>query len=117
MIVSETTSSLNSNVPSTQSIKFVCNWSGDGGSSKIRSAAYRGSRFHDSCVRTHLHYLFSCFCQYFCLTVCCLFVEINLTFIQKSCVLQKRLFFSNKINFYIYEIGFFLHKIIFANQS
>ena len=114
MIVFQTTSSLSSNVPSTQSLKFVRRWSGDGVIQNPCSCV-QGEEIC-TCVRTHLHYLFSCFCQHFCLIVCCLFVEINLIFIQKSCVHLKRLFFSNKINFYIHEINFFLLKVIFANQ-
>ena len=68
------------------SIKYVRNWWGDeewgggGGrrSSKTRRAAYRRRRCHVSCVRTHLHYLFSCFLQRFCLIVSC-FICRNLT--------------------------------------
>ena len=44
-------------------------------------------------------------------------LRFNLTFIQKRYVRQKRLFFSNKINFCRHEICFFLLKIIFANQG
>ena len=43
------------------SIKHVHNWWGNGGPSKMRTAAYRGRRCQASCVRTHLHYLFSSF--------------------------------------------------------
>ena len=40
------------------SIKYVHNWWGDGGSSKMRTAAYKGRRCHVSSVHTHLRYLF-----------------------------------------------------------
>ena len=44
------------------STKYVCNWWVDGrGSFKMRTAVYIGKKCHTSCVRTHLHYLFSCF--------------------------------------------------------
>ena len=51
---------------------------GGGVSPKMRKAAYRGRECHASCVRTHLHYLFSCFWQHFCLIVSC-FICRNLT--------------------------------------
>ena len=88
-------------------IKYVRNWWGDGGSSIMLTAAYRGRVCHASCVRTHLHYLFSCFCQQFCLIMSC-FICTNLilaTFIQRRCIRQKRLFFSNEINFCRHEIS------------
>ena len=44
-----------------------------GGSSRMRTAAYRGRRCHASCVCKHLHYLFSCFWQRFCFIVSCFF--------------------------------------------
>ena len=44
---------------------------GDGGSPKMRRAAYRGRGCHTLCVRTHLHYLFSCFWQHVSLIVTC----------------------------------------------
>ena len=47
-------------------------------SSKMRTAAYGGGRCHPSCARTHLHYLFSCFWQHFCLIVS-FFICRNLT--------------------------------------
>ena len=40
-------------------------------------------------------------------------LEFNLTFIQKNCVPQKLLFFSNKINFCRHEISFFYLKLFF----
>ena len=42
-----------------------------GGTSKMCTVAYRGEGCHLSCVRTHLHYLFLCFWQHFCLVVSC----------------------------------------------
>ena len=60
------------------SIKYVRNWWGDGGSSIMRTAAYRERGCHASSVRTHLHYLSSCFCQHFCLIMSC-FICTKLT--------------------------------------
>ena len=83
------------------SIKSVRNWKGGlgGVSSKMRKAAYRGRECHASCVRTHLHYLFSCFWQHFCLIVSC-FICRNLTLsLIKKDVFIRTVIFSNKINF------------------
>ena len=64
------------------SFKYVGNWNlvEDGGSSKMRTTAYKERGCHGSYVRTHLHYLFSCFWQHFCLTVTC-FICRNLTYL------------------------------------
>ena len=43
------------------SIKYVRNWWGDSGSSKMRKSTFRGRGFDVCCVRTYVHYLFSCF--------------------------------------------------------
>ena len=50
--------------------------------------AYTGRRYHALCVRTDLHYLFSCFWQHFCLIVSS-FIRRNLTFMQKRCVVRN----------------------------
>ena len=73
---------------------------GDGGRGVIKNAysCVDGRGCHASFVRTHLHYLFSCFWQYFCLAVSC-FICWNLC--------EKRLFFYNKINFCRQEISLF----------
>ena len=65
---------------------------------------------HVSCIRTHLHYLVSCFWQHFFLTVS-YFICRNLTYLypEKS-VCQKRLFFSRKINFCRHELSSFYLK-------
>ena len=57
------------------SIKHLCNW-GNGGEvhPKCVQVRKRGEVYHASCVRTHLRYLFSCFC----LMVSC-FICRNLT--------------------------------------
>ena len=72
---------------------------GGGGRSVMRQAAYAaysGKGCHASCVRTHLHYLFSCFWQHFCLTVSC-FICRNLTLpLLKKDVLIRRGYFSPK---------------------
>ena len=99
------------------SIKYVHNWRGDkGGSDEMRTSAYRGRGCHGSCVRTHLHYAFSCFWQHFCLIVYD-FICRNLTLpLFKNDVCQKRLFFSNEINFCLYEISFFNLKLFFRTK-
>ena len=43
-------------------------------------------------------------------------LKFNLTFIQKRCICQKRLFFSNKINFCHHEISFFNLKLFFRTK-
>ena len=42
--------------------------------------------------------------------------EFNLPFIQKGCVCQKWLFFSNEINLCSNEISFFYFKLIFRTK-
>ena len=42
--------------------------------------------------------------------------KFNLTFIQKGCVCQKWLFFSNEINFCCNEISFFYFKLFFRTK-
>ena len=90
------------------SIKYVCNWWGDGGHPKWRTAAYR-RRCHASFVRTHLHYLFSAFWQYFCLMVS-RFIKIK--FKKQS----EWLFFSNEINFCRHEISCFYLKLFLRTK-
>ena len=76
------------------SIKYVRYWWGNGESSKMRTAVYRGSECHASCLRTHLHYLFSCFWQHFCLKVSC-FIFKNLTLpLLKKDVFVRNSYFS-----------------------
>ena len=60
-----------------------------GWSSKMREAAYRRKDCHASCVRTHVHYLFSCFWQHFCLIVYCFICKnITLSLIKKKMCLS-----------------------------
>ena len=66
----------------------------DRGSSEMRTAPYRDRGYHASCMRTHLHYLFSWFGQHLCV-------------LAARGVCEKRLFFSNKINFCCHEISFY----------
>ena len=73
------------------------------------NCVHRGGGWHVSRVRTHLHYLVSCFWQHFCLIVS-FFLRRNLTFIQKRSVRQKRLFFSSKVNFCRHNIRSFYLK-------
>ena len=80
-------------------INYVCTkLVGDEGCSKCVQLHSGGRRCHVSWVRMHLCYLFSCFWQHFCLILSC-FISRNLTltFIQKSCVHEKRLFSFNEI--------------------
>ena len=53
------------------------------------------------CVRTHS----------LCYSVLFYLLKVNLTFIQKRRVRQKRLFFSNEINFCRHEVSFFRLKL------
>ena len=46
-----------------------------------------------------------------CYSVLFYLLKVNLTFIQKRCVRQKRLFFSNEINFCRHEVSFFHLKL------
>ena len=81
-------------------------------SSKMRTAACRMRECNATCVRAHLHYLFSCFWQHFCIIVSCFICRnVTLFFFQKRCVHQKRLFFSNEINFCRLEISFFYLRV------
>ena len=56
------------------SIKYVRNQGNGGAHSKCVQVRTGGEGYHASCVRTHLHYLFKCFC----LMVSC-FICRNLT--------------------------------------
>ena len=58
-------------------------------------------------------YLFSCF---FLMVSCFNLYKLNLTFIQKGCVCQKWLFFSNEINFCWNEISFCYFKLFFRTK-
>ena len=70
-----------------------------------------GDGYHALCVRTHLHYLFRCFC----LMVSC-FICRNLTLPSfKGCVCQKWLFLSNDIKF-PQEISLFYFKLFFRTK-
>ena len=91
------------------SIKYVCNWWGDGGHPTWRTAAYR-RRCHASFVRTHLHYLFSAFWQYFCLMVS-RFIYKNK--IQKT---VRMIIFLQRNQFLSSWNKLFLLKIIFTNK-
>ena len=75
-------------------IKYVRNWWGNGGSSKMHTALYRGRGFHATCVRTQLHNLCSCFWHHFCLLVPC-FCCINSTLpLFKKYVFVRNGYFS-----------------------
>ena len=59
---------------SRQSIRYLRNWGNEGGHPKCVQVYTGEEGYHTSCVRTHLHYRFSCFC----LMVFC-FICRNLT--------------------------------------
>ena len=44
------------------SIKYIRNWENRGGVNQNVYRCAQGEGYHASCLRTHLHYLFSCFC-------------------------------------------------------
>ena len=71
----------------------------EGGHSKCLQMRTGGEGYNASCLRAHLHYLFSCFC----LMVSC-FICRNLTLPS---------FFSNETNFCSNEISFFYFKLLF----
>ena len=77
----------------------------------MSAAAYRGRGSHASCIRTYLHYLFSCFGSIFVLQCVVHFQIFNITFFKKRCVCQKRLFFSNKIIYIFMKQVFFNSKL------
>ena len=85
------------------SIKHVLNWWSDGeGLSKMRTAAYKGKvvpLLMCTYALTLSLFMFLAI-HLFCSALFYLYLQkFNLTFIKKRCVRQKRLFFSNEINF------------------
>ena len=70
------------------------NWWGMGGSSEMRSAAYRKKGCHAPCVHTHLHYLFSCIWQYFCHIVSCFICRYLTLPLFKKDVFARNGYFS-----------------------
>ena len=104
-------------------INWARNWWGDWGGAggvmimyskyiKLHIGVYRGgvSRLMCTYVRTHLHYLFSCFWHHFCLIVSC-FICRNLLL----SLLKKGVFASNGC--FSPRNQVFLLKIIFAKQG
>ena len=81
----------------------------EGGHPECVQVRTEGEGYHASCIRTHLHYPFSCFF----LMVSCL-VSCS---IEKGCLCQKWLFFSNEINFCCNEISFFLTLNSFSEPN
>ena len=65
------------------------------------------SRFMCKYALTLSLFMFLFYAVLFCLQ------KFNLTFIQKGCVCQKLLFFSNEINFCCNEISFFYFKLLY----
>ena len=117
------------------SIKYVHNWQlmediaggvgwGGGGvellgSSKTRTTARGGKGCHVSFVRTHLHYLFSCFWQHFCLTVSCLiYRNLILPLFIKDVLMRNGYFSPTRSISVVTKYAFLIMlKIIFASQS
>ena len=67
------------------------------GSPKKRTATYRDRCCHASCVRTHLHYLFLCFWQHFCLIVSCYFCRnLNLPLFKKEVSVRNGYYSSTR---------------------
>ena len=90
------------------SITYVRNWQGM--SSKMRTTVYRGKGCHASCVRTHLHYLFSYFWQHF-YPIVSRFVYGNLTLsLLKKDVFVRNGYFSPSL--YCHEISFFCETML-----
>ena len=52
------------------SSKYVHNWGYGGGHPKCVQVLIGGEGYHASCVRTQLHYLFSCFCLMMSCFIC-----------------------------------------------
>ena len=96
------------------SIKYVRNYGNGEGSFKMLTDGYRGrgvSPFMCTYALTLSLFMFlSCGVLFY-------LQKFNITFIQKGCVCQKWLFFSNEINFCWNEISFFLIQIAFPNQN
>ena len=84
----------------------------EGGHPKCVQVRAGGEGYHASCVRTHLNYLF----MFLSNGVSFYLQKFNLTFIQKGCVCQKWLFFSNEINFCCNEISFLYFKLFFRTK-
>ena len=64
---------------------------------------------HNSCLRTYIHYLSSCFCHMVSFFIC-----RNLTLPSfKTGVCKKWLFFFNEINFCCNEKSLFYFKLLF----
>ena len=79
------------------SVKYIHNWLVDEGSSKMRTAAYKGRGCHALCVRTHLHYLFPCFRQHFCLTVSSFICRnLNLPLFKKDVFFRNGYFYLTR---------------------
>ena len=71
-----------------------------------------GEGHHTSCVRTHLHYLFSCFCLMVSSFIC-----RNLTLSSfKKCV-SEMVILSNEINFCCNKISFFFSFKLFSEPK
>ena len=84
----------------------------DGGHPNCLQMRKRGKGYHASCVRIHVHYLFSCFC----LMVLC-FICRNLTFLHsKRLCWSKMVIFLNEINFCCNQTKFFYFKLFFRTK-
>ena len=94
------------------SINYVRNCEMEGGHRKYVQVRTGEKGYHAIFVRTHLHYLFSCFC----LTVSC-FICRSLTLIWfKKGVFVRHEIFSNETNFCCHETSFFYFKLFFRTK-
>ena len=56
-----------------------------------------GEGYHTSYVRTHLHYLFSCFCL---IVSCFIYINLTLTSFKKGAFVKNGYFSTNEIDFF-----------------
>ena len=95
------------------SIKYLNNWGNEAGSSEMCTGGYGGRRVS----RLMCTYALT-LSLFILLSYGVLFYvrKFNLIFIQKLCVCQKCLFFSNKIKSCCHEIRFFYFKLFFRTR-
>ena len=92
------------------SINYVSNWWGEWGViQNVCSCVQVGGVSHLMC--TYALTLFMFLAAFLSDSVLFYLQKCNLTFIRKRCARQKRLFFSNEINFCCHETSFFYLKL------
>ena len=85
----------------------------EGGHPKYVKVHTGGEVYHASCVRTHLHYFFSCFCLMVSTFIC---RNLTLSSFRKGVFVRNGYFFSSEINFCCNEIIFFYFKLVFRTK-